>query len=150
MAKSNSDKISTGNCGQYFVAAELERRGFTAALTLVNTKDFDILAINRQNGKQFAIQVKTTSHDEKRWVLSKKVLTLQGKNIFYIFVVLHGKYGAPEYHIAPSTQISKVMRLGRERWLKTPGKKGQKHNDNNVHPFRDDKNKYLNRWEYLK
>lgn len=40
-----NNNISTGNCGEYFVAAELERRGFTAAVPMSNTKDFDILAI---------------------------------------------------------------------------------------------------------
>ena len=51
--------ISVGNAGEYFVAGELERHGFTAAVPISNTKDFDILIINRENYKQFAIQVKT-------------------------------------------------------------------------------------------
>ncbi len=50
-----NSNISTGNCGEYFVAAELERRGFTAAVPMSNTKDFDILAINRETNKQIAI-----------------------------------------------------------------------------------------------
>ena len=61
-----SNNISIGNAGEYFVAGELERHGFTAAVPMSNTKDFDILAINRQSYKQYAIQVKTTKKREKR------------------------------------------------------------------------------------
>lgn len=50
---------SIGNSGEYFVAAELERRGFTVAVPMSNTKDFDILAINRETNRQVALQVKT-------------------------------------------------------------------------------------------
>lgn len=36
----NSNNISVGNAGEYFVAGELERHGFTAAVPMSNTKDF--------------------------------------------------------------------------------------------------------------
>lgn len=42
---SNKDNVSTGNAGEYFVAGELERRGFTVAVPMSNVRDFDILAI---------------------------------------------------------------------------------------------------------
>ena len=62
---SKTDNISIGNCGEYFVAAELERRGFTAAVPMSNTKSFDVLAIDRANDRQIAIQVKT-NHTSKK------------------------------------------------------------------------------------
>ena len=61
------NKISIGNAGEYFVAGELERRGFTVALPMSNVKDFDILGINRTTQKQCAIQVKTTKNSKKEW-----------------------------------------------------------------------------------
>ena len=33
------NKISIGNAGEYFVAGELERRGFTVALPMSNVKE---------------------------------------------------------------------------------------------------------------
>ena len=39
--------ISTGNAGEYFVAGELERRGFTVTVPMSNTKDVDALAIKK-------------------------------------------------------------------------------------------------------
>ena len=51
----NYTNVSIGNSGEYFVAGELERRGFTVAVPMSNVKDFDILAINRETNEQIAI-----------------------------------------------------------------------------------------------
>ena len=37
----NETNVNIGNAGEYFVAGELERRGFTVALPMSNVKDFD-------------------------------------------------------------------------------------------------------------
>lgn len=81
----NSENISTGNAGEYFVAGELERRGFTVALPMSNVRDFDILAINRTTHVQYAIQVKTTWYKQKKWTLAKKNEALMGDHIIYFF-----------------------------------------------------------------
>ena len=52
----NETNVNIGNAGEYFVAGELERRGFTVAVPMSNVKDFDILAIDRETHKQIAIQ----------------------------------------------------------------------------------------------
>ena len=142
----NMNSISIGNSGEYFVAGELERRGFTVAVPMSNVKDFDILAINRENNKQFAIQVKTTT--KNNWLLSKKSESLQGDNIIYILVKLNG-FDLPEYHIVPSAVVVERIKSSHEVWLNTPGKYGQKHNDNNVRVFEDNSNEFLNRWDIL-
>lgn len=141
--------ISTGNAGEYFVAGELERRGFTAAVPMSNTKDFDILAINRLSYQQYAIQVKTTSYKKKEWTLSKKNETLFGDNIVYIFVSLN-ELDVPEYHIVPSKIVAETITASHKKWLETPGKKGQKHNDNSMRKFNDNDDMYLNNWKILK
>ena len=41
----NETNVNIGNSGEYFVAGELERRGFTVAVPMSNVKDFDILAV---------------------------------------------------------------------------------------------------------
>lgn len=78
MKKKECNSISIGNSGEYFVAAELERRGYTAAVPMSNTKDFDILAINRETKQQIAIQVKTTQYKHKKWMLNKKAEICKG------------------------------------------------------------------------
>lgn len=139
--------ISIGNSGEYFVVGELERRGLTAAVPMSNTKDFDILAINRNNNNQYAVQVKTTT--KNGWILSKKNETLIDNNIIYVLVKLKD-LNPPEYHIVPSKIVAQRLRESHQAWLNTPGKNGQSHNDSDIRQFRDDNNEFLNKWEYFK
>ena len=144
----NNTNVSTGNAGEYFVAGELERHGFTVAVPISNVKDFDILAIDRSTFKQFAIQVKTTGYRQKKWTLSKKNEDLQGDNIVYFFVSLN-EMDVPEYHIVPSKIVAETIKRSHQEWLSTPGKHGQPHNDNTIRSFSDINDVYLNRWDYL-
>lgn len=142
------NNISTGNSGEYFVAGELERRGLTCAVPMSNTKDFDILAINRNSNNMYAIQVKTTSYKSKSWILSKKNEVIKDDNIIYILVALN-KLEEPEYHIIPSKVIAETITKSHKIWLATPGRNGQKHNDNNIRRFYDKEDIWLNRWDLL-
>lgn len=143
------NNISTGNAGEYFVAGELERHGFSVAVPMSNTKDFDILAINRETFKQFAIQVKTTSCKQKSWTLSQKNETLIADNIIYFFVALN-ELDTPEYHIVTSKIVAETITKSHKKWLETPGLKGHIHKDNTIRKFEDKDDKYLNNWDCLK
>lgn len=145
---SNEMNVNIGNSGEYFVAGELERRGYTVAVPMSNVKDFDILAIHRESHEQFAIQVKTTGYKQKKWTLSKKNEDLIGDNIFYVFVSLN-ELDTPEYHIVPSRIVSETIKTSHQIWLDTPGKKGQKHNDTNIRVFIDDEDAFLDKWHLL-
>lgn len=144
-----SNNISIGNAGEYFVAGELERHGFTAAVPMSNTKDFDILAINRQSYKQYAIQVKTTKKEKKDWLFSNVHNIAYGDNIIYIFVCLNG-IGTPKYHIVPSKIVYEKVSNNYNNWINAPGRNGKPHDEKSkkVH-FKDEENIYLNRWDYL-
>lgn len=126
-----TNKVSIGNCGEYFVAAELEHHGFTAAGPMSNTRDFDILAIDRQDSsRQFAIQVKTNAGNKLNWVLSKKNESIVGENIYYVFVNLNDGDN-PDYFIVPSKTVADYVSASHQDWLNSYGKNGQKHNDSN-------------------
>jgi hypothetical protein len=60
----------TGIAGEYYVAAELSRRGFMASITLRNNDSIDIHASKLSNKKLFAIQVKTKQIEGRRWPLN--------------------------------------------------------------------------------
>ena len=147
------NNVSIGNSGEYFVAGELERRGFTAAVPMSNTKDFDILAINRSNNQQFAIQVKTTKYKKKEWTLSCKNEELFEDNIFYIFVSLNitspKEMDAPEYHIVPSSIVAETIKREHEAWYNTPAKNGKERKNTAMRKFNDKNDLYLGKWEYL-
>ena len=145
---SNHTNVNTGNSGEYFVAGELERRGFTVAVPMSNVKDFDILAINRENYEQFAIQVKATGYKQKKWTLSGKNEKLIGENIVYIFVSLN-ELDTPEYHIVPSKIVAETITKEHKKWLNTPGKNGKMHNNTNIRNFFDKNDIYLDRWDLI-
>ncbi len=141
------NSINIGNAGEYFVAGELERRGFTVGVPMSNVKDYDLLCVNR-NGKQFALQVKTTSFGRNKWILSKKCEKISNSNVFYIFVHLH-QLEAPTYFIVPSKTVADRVSKGHQEWLSTPNKKGEPHNDSNIRTIQFDDDEFLNKWDYL-
>jgi hypothetical protein len=88
---------STGLSGEYFVAAELLRRGYSVGITMGNAKAIDILA--EKDGKQFIIQVKAIYKKKNvGWPIMKDKVN---EGIFYVFVNLNGdKMTEPHYFIA--------------------------------------------------
>lgn len=143
--RKNKENILTGSAGEYFVAAELSRRGIVAALTMSGTDAFDILAVN-QSGKSYSIQVKTTQHTKTSWLLGKKDET--SKADFYVFVNLNGKE-LPEYYIVPANIVSDTISKEHQHWLKSPGLRGQEHKDTPMRVFRIQERdpRYYNHWE---
>jgi len=92
---------STGLSGEYFVAAELLRRGYCVGITMGNAKAIDILA--EKGGKNFTIQVKSIFKAKNNgWpMMQGKVL----KGLYYVFVNLSGDtMGAPQFFVATSEE----------------------------------------------
>jgi hypothetical protein len=140
----------SGISGEYFVVAELSRRGFIASLTLKNTQGIDILVSTVEVKKSYAVQVKTTQGKKKEWMLNEKSEKLIDKNFFYIFVRVKSDNELPVFHIVPSKIVAKHIKEDHQKWLNTIGKKGQKRNDSKMRKFRDYDDKYLEKWEILK
>src|SRR6266480_3737572 len=92
--------IQAGISGEYFVAAELSRRGYVASLTLRNTKGIDVLASNADATKSVGIQVKTCQGLKPVWLLNLKAEADSAENLFYVFVCLPDR-GAPSFHVVP-------------------------------------------------
>lgn len=98
---------STGLSGEYFVAGELLRRGFSVGITMGNAKAIDILA--EKDNKQFIIQVKAIYKKKNvGWPMMKdKVYS----NHFYVFVNLNGdKMAEPDYFICTGTQAKEKVK----------------------------------------
>lgn len=147
-----TDKLSfalTGIAGEYFVAAELSQHGFMASITLRNTDSIDIHASRLADNKLFVIQVKTKQIKGKKWPLSSKAEKIFSKNHFYVFVTLKGLGERPDYFIVPSEIVAKQARESHQRWLKTPGKKGQPHKDSSMRKFENKNDEYLEKWELI-
>jgi hypothetical protein len=147
MKKSN--QILTGVSGEYFVAAELSRRGYIASITLRNTKGVDILCSDDNAIKTVGIQVKSNSHSRRGWLLNEKAENYYADNLFYVFVNLHDQERQPDFFIVPSRIVAKDVKSDHEKWIKTPGKYGKMHNATSMRMWGDEKEKYLSRWDLL-
>ena len=140
--------IQTGVAGEYFVAAELTRRGYVASLTLRNTRGIDILASNTDATKSVGIQVKTCQGTRPVWILNAKAETDVAENLFYVFVCLPTQ-GEPAFYVVPRETVAHYARDTHRKWLATPGRKGQQHAPSDMRKFKDLDNAYKDRWDLL-
>lgn len=141
--------IQAGVAGEYFVAAELSRRGYVASITLRQTRGIDILASNRDATRSAGIQVKTAQSRRPAWVLNKKAETDLAENLCYVFVCLPPD-GMPDFYVVPRRVVGKYVRDTYKEWIKTPGRSGQARNETDMRQFRDPKGEYRDRWDLLR
>ena len=138
----------SGVAGEYFVAAELSRRGYIASLTLKNTRGIDILVSNINATNSVGVQVKTNQGKGQEWMLNKKIEDDTATHLVYVFVRLN-HLESPEYHVVPRDAVTKHAIASHQKWLSTPGRNGRPHKDNPMRKFTDPDNIYLNRWDLL-
>lgn len=148
-ATTKTTPLLAGVAGEYFVAAELSRRGHIASISLRNTRGIDILATNAEASRSVTIQCKTSQFAKTSWMLSDKCEAFVSENHFYVFVVLGTLLERPRYHVVPSAAVAKFVRDNHSNWLATPGRNGRAHVDNPVRNFHDTANEYLERWDLL-
>lgn len=149
MSESKIPSGLAGVAGEYFVAAELSRRGSIASITLRNTQGIDILATNASASRSVTIQCKSLQKKTKKWPLNEKCETFFSDSHFYVFVGLGGPSERPDYHIVPSKVVAKLVKRDHDKWLNTPGRKGQPHNPTPMRNFLDREDRYLEQWDFL-
>jgi len=145
--------ILTGNAGEYYVVAELLRRGVVAALTPRNSRSFDVLAT--KGVRTVRIRVKTKTADA--WIWNAKedgtiFPDLDQDADFAILVDLEP--AAPAYHVIPTRVLDSWLRADHEGWLARPGKSGRPHQPNRVRRlipsrFENELNPYAKAWDSL-
>ncbi|MEK7117637.1 MAG: hypothetical protein AAB861_02575, partial [Patescibacteria group bacterium] len=109
-----------GIAGEYFVAAEISKRGGIATITSKNTPDIDILASSADGKKTVSIQVKTGRLTTGGFIVGKEEMRLFGPNIFYVFVLL--KEGAEiGYWIIPQPIVAQTTESDYQNWIKGRG-----------------------------
>jgi hypothetical protein len=141
--------VLVGVSGEYFVAAELSRRGYVASISLRNTRGLDILATNQRAARSITIQVKTSQLAGKNWMLSDKSEDFVSDKHFYVFVGLRGILERPSYHIVPSRVVAERIRTSHKNWLRTRRRDGRKHADTPMRRLSDPKDEFLEKWDLL-
>jgi hypothetical protein len=116
----------TGVSGEYYVAAELSRRGYLAAITLRNSRGIDIICSNGAATKSVQIQVKARTGERPSWIMNEKGENYHSKNLFYVFVNLSEDLAiTPIFSIVPSKVVASFIYRGHREWLKKPRKDGE-------------------------
>ena len=138
-----------GVAGEYFVAAELSRRGFIASITMRNSPGIDILATDINAKKAVTIQCKTSRSSTKGWILSDKAEGFTPKNHFYVFVRLGTSTDRPAYHIVPSQVVANYVKSRHRAWLNGKKPDGGQRKDSAMRKFRDPEDRYLEKWNLL-
>ncbi|HEX4143208.1 MAG TPA: hypothetical protein VHY91_06635 [Pirellulales bacterium] len=142
--------ILAGVAGEYFVAAELSRRGYIASISLRNSRGIDILATKHDATKSVTIQCKANQLGRKEWMLSDKSETFVADNHFYMFVSLGKSDERPHFHIVPSERVARDIKTSHERWLAAAGRGGHKRVDSSIRKFADEADEFLEKWELLR
>jgi hypothetical protein len=114
------DNYSSQLAGEFLVAGELSRRGYSVSITIGNAKSIDLFASTRDGKTPFMVDAKAT-RTKTSWPIKPESVN---ENIFYIFVHLQTSNGIkanipPEYFIVKGNEI-KVKGLIRP-WKSMPG-----------------------------
>jgi hypothetical protein len=145
-------KNIVGAAGEYFVAAELSRRGVIATITLKNTPNIDLIASTVDGQRTVTIQVKTKQNPQG-WKLDKRIETQVSTGNFFIVFVDLAKLGSVNYYIVPRNVLANAIAKDHQKWLATPGRKGRAHADTDLRAFDPprfpDFEKYKNNWQLL-
>jgi hypothetical protein len=108
-----ADKNSTHLAGEYFVAAELYRRGYSVAMTLGNAKAIDLFA--EHDNRTVNVQVKAI-RDKKSigWpIMQNKV----AEAVMYVFVCLNAPGTPPEYYVCTGVEAGRLVKQYKTRGI---------------------------------
>jgi hypothetical protein len=150
--------VLIGNAGEYYVMAELLKRGIIAALAPRNAPSFDILAT--RGNRTVRIRVKTKSQEYPIWQYSVKkdgsiFRDLSKNRDFTVLVDLAMATKDLKFYIVSTYQINKWLKKDFKEWVKTPGKNNRPHNPENKkrnlsqEKYARELSTYLNQWEKL-
>ena len=109
LKEKNMEKNNSHLAGEYFVAAELYRRGYSVGMTIGNAKAIDMFV--EFDGRTVLIQVKAIKNkDSVGWPITKDQVK---DNIVYVFVNLNIKDNndmfPPDYYILASNEAQLLI-----------------------------------------
>ena len=132
-------KYQTQWAAQFYVAAELTRRGYLVSLTLGNAPVADLLVVS-PNGEHFMVDVKGQA-TKNFWLIKRRA---PRDDLFYILVYLP-KDEHPKFFILSSHELMRE----REEYRKHIESKGRKYRDELGGINWSTALRYENRWDKL-
>lgn len=96
-------RYKTQWAAQFYVAAELTRRGYLVSMTLGNAPKVDLLAVSLER-VQFMVDVKGQA-TKNFWLIKRQ----EARNdLFYVLVYLPPDYSKPDFFILESLEIVRL------------------------------------------
>ncbi len=147
-----------GGAGEFYVMAELLKRGVIAGLTPCNARSFDILATRDNRSIRIRVKTKSEKYAHWQWVAKadKSIFRdLHEDSDFTVLVDLTKYTKDMKFYIVATHEIDEILQHDYYKWVNTPGKKGRPHDPENKMRHLD-QNKYsdiltpcLNNWDKL-
>jgi hypothetical protein len=101
-----AQKYHLSLAGEFYVAAELQRRGISAAVTYGNAKSADVVAFSTSGEKVVVIEVKSTS--QSKWVVGGKVPSPSSKPWVFVHMPLEPTT-PPSFFIALQSELHDIL-----------------------------------------
>jgi hypothetical protein len=122
-----------GHAGEFFVLAELTRRGWTASLTARNNRAFDILAKRQKQFVSIRVKTKTSITTSFGWNTKSngEIFSEMTKETDFCVLVDIPDRGHPTYYILQTDVVDGWLREDFESWVTTPGARGQQRDRDN-------------------
>lgn len=140
----------TGAAGEYYVAAELSRRGWLATVTIKNSPDTDVLAQDPETEWLVAIQSKTKSPGMHFRLGVKNESPARRDGLWFVLVALRGEDERPNFYVVPRDHLAAMVYLEHREWLSHPGRGGKTRNENDQRTLREHEVEgYLDQWALL-
>ena len=118
--------------GEYYVAAELSRRGWLATVTIKNAPGTDALAQDLDSGRVIALQSKTASPGSAFRLNAKDERTTAMDNEWYALVALGAVDERPDFFLVPRNVVATIIYVGHRKWLAEPGRGGRERRDSSM------------------
>lgn len=136
--------------GEYFVAAQLQRLGFTASVMYGNAKRADVLVFS-DNGKVLLLEVKTSSRGA--WVIGNRVPEADPNKIWvFVHLPIKGEE-CPEFFVMTQAEIHHAViemeRAYNDRYRKKHNKDYSADKPGVANLQQKDALKYKNRWDTI-
>jgi hypothetical protein len=109
-------KYHVAMAGEFFVAAELQRRGYSAAVTFGNAKKADVVASSLSDERAVVIEVKTTSNRE--WVVGSRLpleSTKRPKPWVFVYLPIE-QLEPPSYYVLLQSDLYRELLPEDERY----------------------------------
>ncbi len=139
-----------GAAGEYYLAAELSRRGWLATVTIKNSPGTDVLAQDTATGRVIALQTKTASAGSAFRLSAKDERTTPNDNEWYALVRLRSAQERPDFFLVPRNVAATLIYVAHRWWLSQPGRGGRQRNDSTMRVIEPHAvEQYREQWEWL-